>query len=534
LAWNRTFSFDVAEDMENEFLKATPARKRKALGQFFTPDLIASEMARWVTRDYRSSSLLDAGVGTGVFVKSFLRGRRQAGVRTPVSIDCIDIDRDVLDVARRGVIPEGNEEVRFIEGDFLAFAPDKRYDAIISNPPYYKHHFIENKSQAVASIKKMTGCDLPVTINVYCLFLFRARALMASPARCAFIIPGEFLNADYGVSVKRHLLDDPAFKGIISFSFDRPVFDDAVTTACIVLFETGPPASDDVLLASLGDASSVSGAFRLFNDRCAAVEPAIKATRFARDSLDPHRKWQNYLTLKVIDAKGPHLVPLAKYASCSRGMATGANDYFTLSESKRRAHSIPLEDLLPCVTKSSDAPGPVFTRDDHLALSRTGSRVYLLNPRLPLYDTTSDYIAEGVRQGIDLRYLPSHRDTWFLPERQTPAPVWVQVFSRQRTRFVWNRSGVNHLTTFHGIYPNDLGRDFFPALLVYLWSDACQRRMQEHQRQYGNGLKKYEPRDIERILVPDFERCDPAWLGKAQRVMDSVGRGEQSDNIFDD
>jgi adenine-specific DNA-methyltransferase len=236
---------------------------------------------------------------------------------------------------------------------------------------------------------------------------------------------------------------------------------------------------------------------------------------------------------KAIRAEDRPMVPLAKYASCSRGIATGANDYFTLSEPKRLAHRIPLEDLLPCVTKSSDVPGHVFTQDDYDALSKTGSRVYLLNPRLPLSENTRDYIDEGVRRGVNLRYLPSHRETWYLPERQTPAPIWVMVFSRRRTRFVWNRSGVNHLTTFHGIYPNNLGRDFFAALLAYLWSDACQRLMQEHQRHYGNGLKKYEPRDIEKVLVPDFERCDPAWLGKAQRVIDSVVRGEQSDDLFD-
>jgi len=519
--------------MENEFLKTTPAQKRKAMGQFFTPDLIASEMARWVTRDYRSASLLDAGVGTGVFVKSFLRGRRREGVSRPVSIDCIDIDPDVLAFARRGIIPECNEEVRFIEEDFLGFAPDKRYDGIISNPPYYKHHFIENKTQVVASIKKMTGRDLPVTTNIYCLFLFRARALMASPARCAFIIPGEFLNADYGVSVKRHLLDDPAFRGIISFSFDRLVFDDAVTTACIVLFETGHPESDDLSLVSLSDPSSLAEAFSLFDGRSATVESTVRVSRFTRDRLDPHRKWQNYMAPKAIGAEDRRMVPLAKYASCSRGIATGANDYFTLSESKRLAHHIPLEDLLPCVTKSSDVPGHVFTRDDYDALSKTGSRVYLLNPRLPLSKKTCDYIDEGVRRGVNSRYLPSHRETWFLPERQTPAPIWVMVFSRRRTRFVWNRSGVNHLTTFHGIYPNDLGRDFFAALLVYLWSDACQRLMQEHQRQYGDGLKKYEPRDIEKVLVPDFERCDPARLVEAQRVIDSLDQRGRAANLFD-
>ncbi|HSE99011.1 MAG TPA: class I SAM-dependent methyltransferase, partial [Blastocatellia bacterium] len=140
--------------LEKEFLKTTPVAKRKSLGQFFTPEVIAAQMARWVTRDYRSSSLLDAGAGTGVFVKRFLEGRRREAISDPVSIDCVDIDRDVLEFARRGIAPDRGEEIRFIEEDFLDFKPNRRYESIISNPPYFKHHFIDDKSRAVAAVKE--------------------------------------------------------------------------------------------------------------------------------------------------------------------------------------------------------------------------------------------------------------------------------------------------------------------------------------------------------------------------------------------
>jgi adenine-specific DNA-methyltransferase len=253
-------------------------------------------------------------------------------------------------------------------------------------------------------------------------------------------------------------------------------------------------------------------------------DPTIRLSRFARPRLDPNRKWQNYITPKSVNSYGLSMAPLGKYASCSRGIATGANGFFTLSESTRLELGIPVEDLLPCVTRSSDVPGFIFTREDYNELLNSDSRVYLLNPKQPLCEKTEAYIDEGIRRGIDRRYLPAHRDTWFWPERQTPAPIWVMVFSRQRTRFIWNRAGVNHLTTFHGIYPNESGRVFFALLLVYLWSDTCQLLMPEHQRQYGNGLKKYEPRDIEKILVPDFEVCDPQWLAEAQQVTEGIER----------
>lgn len=480
-------------------------------------------MIRWTTFSYNTSNMLDAGVGTGIFVKHLIKGRHKAGINTPVFIDCVDIDSHVLTYAKKGIASRPLEKITFIEEDFLRFDTSKRYASIISNPPYFKHHYISDKAETVSAVKELTGFSLTVTTNIYCLFMFRARALMATPGRCAFIVPSEFLNADYGVQVKQHLLADKAFKGIIVFNFKTLIFDDSLTTACIVLFETGSKLSQDIKFVSLDNPDELDAALRLFESRAIgktrSAHTSTQTLSFKREQLDAARKWRNYLSPRQLRSNISALVSLSKYARCSRGIATGANDFFTLSESKRQALGISLDDLLPCVTKSADVPSLIFTKADFAALSEKDSRLYLLNPKQPLSPELTNYLDEGVEREIHTRHLPSHRETWFLPERQTPAPIWVMVFSRGRTRFVWNKAGTYHLTTFHGVYPNPLGTAFFAPLLVYLWSDSCQHMMEEQQRQYGNGLKKYEPRDIERILVPDFEAGETAWISEAKRLV---------------
>jgi ribosomal protein L3 glutamine methyltransferase len=52
-------------------------------------------------------------------------------------IDAIDISADALVVAGRNVADyELQERIHLIESDLYAKVPDKRYDLIVSNPPY--------------------------------------------------------------------------------------------------------------------------------------------------------------------------------------------------------------------------------------------------------------------------------------------------------------------------------------------------------------------------------------------------------------
>jgi ribosomal protein L3 glutamine methyltransferase len=52
-------------------------------------------------------------------------------------IDAVDLSRDALDVARRNVEEyELQDRITLIESDLYANVPPKKYDLIISNPPY--------------------------------------------------------------------------------------------------------------------------------------------------------------------------------------------------------------------------------------------------------------------------------------------------------------------------------------------------------------------------------------------------------------
>ncbi|MCL0032978.1 hypothetical protein M1N06_04470 [Peptococcaceae bacterium] len=76
---------------------------------------------------------------------------------------------------------------------------------------------------------------------------------------------------------------------------------------------------------------------------------------------------------------GERLILFLTYAKVVRGIATGANDYFTFSLSKIKKYNIDKKYLLPCLTKANYAPKCFFTIDHFNELKEKDKPVFLLN-----------------------------------------------------------------------------------------------------------------------------------------------------------
>ena len=78
------------------------------------------------------------------------------------------------------------------------------------------------------------------------------------------------------------------------------------------------------------------------------------------------------------------------------------------------------------------------------------------------------------------------------------------VFGWWGIRFFCNESDCISLTCFHVFRPSDEGSPYLPILFLYLNSAVGQEFLELEKREYGDGLEKYEPNDINKALAPDF------------------------------
>ena len=77
--------------------------------------------------------------------------------------------------------------------------------------------------------------------DLYIYFYARAHELLRPGGVAAFISSNKWLRAGYGEALRRHLLDDQAFRLVMDFG-ELPVFESAATDAAVFLWQKQPRA----------------------------------------------------------------------------------------------------------------------------------------------------------------------------------------------------------------------------------------------------------------------------------------------------
>ncbi len=101
-------------------------------------ELIADRFEPWL-RPERVHSIVDLGTGSGCIAIALARAFPDAVV------DAVDISPDALDVAAVNLERYGlSQRVRLVESDFFEQLQGRRYDLIVSNPPYVDRQDMES------------------------------------------------------------------------------------------------------------------------------------------------------------------------------------------------------------------------------------------------------------------------------------------------------------------------------------------------------------------------------------------------------
>jgi type I restriction-modification system DNA methylase subunit len=214
-----------ATSPEEKYVSLVDNARRKEFGQFFTPPNVAALMAEWIAA-IEPSSILDPALGTGILTRSALEAAPTAQVRAYEKDSLI---ASFADVGRP-------EQVTIQVADFLA-ADFATFDAVIANPPYIRHRELVDQEAARAKISVMARTEIPRSANLYIYFVMKAVLQLRRGGRAAFLIPTEWMNANFSKSFKSFLLEGNYLKEIVLFSGCSNVFSDALTTASILLIE---------------------------------------------------------------------------------------------------------------------------------------------------------------------------------------------------------------------------------------------------------------------------------------------------------
>lgn len=141
-----------------------------------------------------------------------------------------------------------------------------------------------------------------------------------------------------------------------------------------------------------------------------------------------------------------------------------------------------------------------------------------------------NYIAKGEMEEINKRYLTASRNPWYSLEKRSPSPIWVSVFNRNGLRFIRNEANISNLTTFHCIYLNMFSKSKVDLFFAYLLTNVSKEIFNDNRREYGNGLNKFEPNDINKALMVNLDLINKEDEKKILNLYKNYRKSELSGN----
>ena len=477
-------------NFEEAYASNADLSHRKSLGQFFTPPAIANAMAEWVAQ-IQPKKVMDPAVGTGILLRAVSKL-----IETHALVGW-DIDSAPLEYAENSL--ELAKGVELNHADFLTSGFTQTYDGILANPPYVRHHLIQYPPNIYDDIATEIG-KIPKTSNLYVLFVGAILKSLNSKGRASILLPSDWLNSNFGVSLKAALHQRGIVRRIAYFCNDTLPFADNLSTAVILFLENTP--SEDLTEIIVINSQLDTGLISKLGDKVLPPELSEFHKFLDLSKLDPKQKWGSLLE------SGESIAPdgwisLSEISNTKRGIATGANDFFLINREQAKNFGLDKKRTRTCVGRAKDVRGLIFSDNDFNKLEKTDAPSRLLDLD-PSFLADKSYIEMGVERDLPGRFLLANRKKWYLQESRKPAPIWVGVFGREGIRFIWNRALVSNLTTFHCLYP-DLEMRECGALVALLNSSTLQTWNRKSERSYGGGLQKVEPRDILQMQIPNIK-----------------------------
>ena len=461
------------------FCKLRPASQRRENGAVYTPSAIIRSMLSWA-ENVMPVRIVDPGAGSARFLL-------EAGRRFPMA-RLVAVENDPLAAltARANLAVAGmtdRAEVR-VENFLTSDLGEDGRTLFIGNPPYVRHHMISPewkcwlKREAAAM-----GIDASALAGLH-VYFFLAIARRAKTGDCgALITASEWLDVNYGKLVRGLFLDRLGGQGIHMIEPKAEPFPDAAATGAVTTFTVnGKPSSARLSrISRLSDLGNLNG-----------------GRRVSRERLKAEKRWSHFTRTRT---KIPeNHIELGELCRVHRGQVTGANRVWITG-----AHSagLPDEVLFPTVTRARELiqSEPVLNDPDKL------KRVIDLPKDLSeLCDSdrraVSKFLAKARKMGAKDTYTARNRPVWWSVSLRSPAPILATYMARRVPAFALNEANARHLNIAHGIYPRDaMSPKVLRALVTYLRSTVSL----ENGRVYAGGLTKFEPREMERIPIPDAD-----------------------------
>jgi hypothetical protein len=465
-------------------------------GQFWIPTWLARIMASWVIA-CRPPVLFDPAVGPG----TFFAAARQVGFAGDFA--GFELHGSALTESYTLGLPAS--ELRDVTiGDFISTRLLPTFPAIVSNPPYIRHHRLSGKQKEELQIlaQRCLGFTLDGRVGLHLYFLLKCLYHLAPGGRLAFLLPADVCEGVSSRAVWSSLAARFRLDAVLTFEEQAAPFPTVDTNAMVFLFSNlAPMPRVPWLRAHKPDPAAILLALGL-NEGTGVGRTGDAVTTQVRELSEIVTTGLS----RPPRPSGSRGVPLSLFARVVRGIATGANEFFFLTSSQIVEYRLDRRFFRRAIGRTRDCPDGTLTSSRLDALDAAGRPTWLLSldrqPREKLPAPLSAYLQRGEEAGLAQRALIKTRTPWHRMERREEPSLLFAYLGRRDCRFVLNRAGVVPLTGFLCVYPRDRSERHLRNLWQALNHPDTLANLAFVGKSYGGGALKVEPRQLDALEIP--------------------------------
>lgn len=510
--------------------------RAKSVGAVATPREVARYLVDWAVRE-ATDTILDIGVGKGVFLSEAFRALRERGATPDAAfrlLHGVESDPEIYEEAVRvlakqlGQVPPGFHKADLFDMDFPLAS------AVIGNPPYVRR-------SALWEIDKIRNrlCHNNVFLpalhrlsDLYTYFVMYSSSFLKPGGRLALVLSSAWLDVDYGVELKRFLLAQYAIRGIVMF--EGRVFPNALVKSVLLFAEKQPALERAVRFVRIpGPIPHELPAEKLLSLTPNETAAGVKMVMVHAHDLDPHKPWGMYL--KTSSAyfslvSRPGFTLLGKLAESRIGLQTLAGSFYVLSRDELMALGMPLTCVQPMAFGPRQVNGKVIRSEQDV-------RHYVFyvapsNGATP--EAASKYIQQAEKKVVRIRgkdeeitgyqnvprIQQARRKPWYNLvteiERRGRYPILLPRRCYESFRVIWNKAGVVANENFIELRPYSPSLTL--ALLAVLNASLFEIAVRSHAQLYGGGVYNLNPGDVRQLPVPDLGLLNPYQLRSLEQA----------------
>ena len=180
-----------------DYLNNADLKKRKNLGQYFTPKSIRELLLSRLPKK-SNADILDPACGSGEFLLSC-----EKYFKNP-NLNGFEIDKNLVDIALKLLKnSKNNSNIKNI--DALNFDIKNKYDYVIGNPPYFEIKLNEKLKSKHSEIIKGR-------VNIFSLFIKIGLEALKDGGYLAYVVPPSMNNGAYFSKLREYIIKNSSLE----------------------------------------------------------------------------------------------------------------------------------------------------------------------------------------------------------------------------------------------------------------------------------------------------------------------------------